>query len=51
MSEEHVDSNVIIPETAKGLGENCIFCDIIAKNDPNTIIEPRVSFILIHKTL
>jgi len=48
MTEESpVKMNIV--ETANTRVENCIFCNVIAANDPNIILEPRVKnyFILI----
>lgn len=45
MSEEPINENTVVTETAKACTNNCIFCNIISANDSNIILEPRVRFI------
>jgi len=47
MSEESpINTNIV--ETTKNRVKNCIFCDLITANDPNIILESRVSIVFIY---
>lgn len=49
MLEDDIHNNTITAANSDSTVDNCIFCNLIANNDQNIILEPRVRLLSLIK--